>query len=218
MKRHSVMRIFTTKLLVDSDIAIFTGEDMCKEAYQYDRPGNFYLNNNFGLALPFAIGVASTTDKNVFLFTGEGDFIRELAAGIQAAVSKCRNLHIIILNNRVYQAVNNLPNIFGAMYSSRAMLSSFGVFVHDYTSYFKVNDYKSILDFFYDVKGPIAIFVDVDPGTKKKMNNIDIENEILSTRFMHFIKMFEVEEGHSKADKNIPILELNQPITFGGND
>ncbi len=218
MKRHSVIRIFTTKLLVDSDIAIFTGEDMCKEAYQYDRLGNFYLNNNFGLAISFAIGVASTTDKNVFVFTGEGDFIRELAVGIQAAVSKCRNLHIIILNNGVYDAVSKLPNIFGAMYSSRAMLSSFGVFVHDYTPYFKDNNHKLILEFFDDIKGPIAIFIDIDPGSKRNLNSIDIKDEILSTRFMHFIRMFKIEEGHSKTDENMPILELNKPITFGGTE
>lgn len=218
MKRHSIIRIFITKLLAASDIAIFTGEDMCKEAYQYDRPGNFYLNNNFGLAVSFAIGVASTTDKNVFVFTGEGDFIRELAAGLQAAISKCRNLHIIILNNGVYNAVGELPNIFGAMHSSRGMLSSFGMLVHDYTPYFNDKNYKYILEFFDDIKGPVAIFVDVVPGTKRNMKDIDIEDEILSTRFMQFIKMFKVEEGHSKQDKNIPILELNQPITSGGID
>jgi thiamine pyrophosphate-dependent acetolactate synthase large subunit-like protein len=72
MKRYSVIKNFTN-LLKDNDIVIFSGKNMCKEAYQYDKPGYFYIDDTFGLSVSFALGIAMSTDKRVFVFVGEGD-------------------------------------------------------------------------------------------------------------------------------------------------
>ena len=73
MKRYSVLRYFMKNILEESDVAILTGREMCKEAYQYDRPGNLYIYDDFGLTVSLATGVAMATDKRVFVFVGEGD-------------------------------------------------------------------------------------------------------------------------------------------------
>ena len=217
MKRHSVIRLFNTVLLDDYDIAIYTGSEMCKEAYAYDRPGNFYLKDNFGLAVSLAVGLAMSTTKKVFVFTGEGDFIRELASGIQAAASKCRNLNIIILNNKVYSAAGELPNLFKNMNSTRAMISSFGMFVHDYTDYFNDKTHKQLISFLDEFKGPLTIFIDVEVGLKRGLSDLDLNEDKLSTRLMYFIKMEEQVEMDVE-EKNIPVLELNKQVEFGGNN
>ena len=131
------------------------------------------------------------------------------------AVSKCKNLFMVILNNKSYATSSpGLPNIFGTMTSSKSMISSFGVFIHDYSSYFRDGNYKSILDFFDKLKGPLAIFIDVESGTKKNTANIDIDPEALASRIMIFIKL--VRESSDSETKSIPILELNKQVEFGG--
>lgn len=216
MKRHSVLKVFLTSLLEEDDIAIFTGIDTCKEAYEYDRPGNFYLNDNFGLALPLAVGISMGTRRKVFVFTGEGDFLRELAAGIQMASSLSNNLFMVVLNNGVYDSVGKLPNLFSGMRSTRSMMASFGVIMNDYTPYFKERTYKQIANFFYDLKGPLAIFVDVATGTKKNLKTVEINNETLVSRLIHFNSSPLPEEEVDKS--KIPILEANKPVEFGGSD
>lgn len=213
-KRHTILKIFLTKLLKEEDIAIFTGQNMCKEAYLYDRPGNFYLKDSFGSAVSIATGLAMGSKKRVFLFTGEGDLLREIGSGIQAGVSKCRNLFIVILNNKVYDSVGSLPNLFASMNSTRAMIASFGMFMHDYTPYFKERTYNQILGFFDDLTGPLSIFIDITPGFKKDLEEIKISDEEMTSRLIYFNKVdFEIQEDIN----NSVVLELNKKVEFGGN-
>ena len=151
------------------------------------------------------------------MFTGEGDLIRELGAGIQAAASKCRNLHIVILDNEVYGSVGKLPNIFGPMNSKKSMMASFGLYLHDYTPHFRDKQQKTILDFYDDVKGPLAIFISVDPALKRNLLDIELPKDLLMTRFMAVVKK-STEDNKNFSEVDLPILELNKPVTFGGSD
>ena len=216
MKRHSIIKVFIKKLLREEDIAIFTGDTMCKEAYEYDRPANFYLKDNFGLAVPLATGLAMGSHKRVFVFTGEGDFIRDLSCGIQAGASKCRNLFIVILNNKVYETASELPNLFSSMNSTRAMVASFALYMHDYTPYFKERAYNHILDFFDDLTGPLTIFIDVPTGTKKDLKEVNISDEVMTSRLVYFNKL-KFQEEESNNDDAV-VLELNKQVELGGDE
>ncbi len=191
MKRYSVIKNFTG-LLKDNDIVIFSGQDMCMEAYQYDKPGYFYINNTFGISVSFALGIALSTDKRVFVFVGEGDLLRELAVLGQVAVSKCKNMFIIILDNGVYQSSGNQPNIFSSFMSKKGFIYNLGCFVHDFTTHFKNKYFTEIQSAVDRIRGPMIILMDVDKGVKKMASNYKLTAVKQKNRFMKFVRNKEL--------------------------
>ena len=96
MKRYDVLKEFIKRLRND-DIAIFAGKEMSKEAFQYDREGNFYVSSTHSIAPALAMGLASGTSKRIFVFSGEGTFLREAGTAIQMFASRLVNLFYVIL-------------------------------------------------------------------------------------------------------------------------
>jgi hypothetical protein len=191
MKRYSVIKSFTG-LLKDSDIAIFSGKDMCVEAYQYDKPGYFYINDTFGVSLSFALGVALSTDKRVFIFVGEGDLLRELAVIGQVAVSKCKNMFVIILDNGVYQSAGNHPNIFSSFMSKKGFIYNLGCLVHDFTFHFKNKYFVEVKSAVDRIRGPMIILIDVDKGIKKGLTGSKMTPIKQKNKFMKFVQNKEL--------------------------
>lgn len=192
MKRYSVVKTFN-KCFKDSDLIVITGNDLCREFYEYDRPGNLYLKENFGTAISFAVGLAMCTDKRVFVFTGEGDLLREFSAIPHSAVSKCKNLFIVVLNNGIYQSVDSMPNIFDQFSSPKVVFFQFGFITHDLTDYIKKTKLSLFKDFLDRIRGPMAIIIDVDRGLKKDLKELDLDYEQHAKDFLLFVISFDLE-------------------------
>lgn len=195
MKRFKIVKDFIA-CLNDNDIAIFAGEELSKEAFQYDRDGNFYMLDSPGLAVPFALGVAMNTDKRVFVFTGDGDFLMELGAYAQAAVSRCKNIFCVILDNDCYQSAGGPPTIFRSLNSVTGVLFNLGLTFFNYTPHFKGR--VSIPHMFKKINnlvGPVSILIEVEKGFKKNLKDIDISKEDLKNRISQFLK--DREKGTS---------------------
>ena len=192
MKRYSAIKNFVG-LLKDNDIAIFSGQDMCKEAYQYNKPVYFYINDTFGISISFALGIALSTDKRVFVFVGEGDLLRELAVLGQVAVSKCKNMFVIILDNGVYQYSGNQPNIFSSFMSKKGFIYNLGCFVHDFTLHFKNKYFIEIQSAVDRIRGPMIILIDVDKGIKKTIPDYKLTPIKQKNEFMRFVRNKELK-------------------------
>jgi thiamine pyrophosphate-dependent acetolactate synthase large subunit-like protein len=192
MKRYTAIRDMI-RVLSEADVAIFSGKEICKEAFKYDRPGYFYMEEYFGISVSFALGVALSTDKRVFLFVGEGDIIRDLSALGQAAVSKCKNLFIIVLDNGCYQELGNLPNLFNSLLSRKGLFFNLGFMVHDFTVSIKNRYLVEIRAAVERIRGPMVILITVDRGINKKLEPIDIELTTRIETFMEFINNTELE-------------------------
>jgi len=206
MKRYRIIKEFI-KGLKDNDVAIFTGKEMCKEAYQYDRPGNFYIENHYGIAAPFALGVAMGSDKRIFVFIGEGDFLREFSIASQISASVCENIFLVILDNGVYQSIANFPNIMSSMRSKRGVMFNLGLTVFDFNVYLKHREFDKMRTFITNLQGPVVVFFDVEIGIKKNLPEIDISEENLKQRLMEFIANKEL--GTSVREKITgPILNI----------
>lgn len=213
MKRFIALKYFIPTLR-DSDIAIFTGHEMCKEAYRYDRPGNLYLEYHYGLAPAFALGLAMCTDKRVFVFIGEGELLREMAVAVQMAASKCKNIILMVLDNGIYQSVGAYPNISQSIKSKRGTMFHIGVLVYDFTVYFAKKEFDNMKSFMKNINGPLAIFIDVDPGLKKGLPPIEISFEDQKSRLMDFVQQkIEVEEPLIVTG---PVLDAND-VKPGGS-
>ncbi len=192
MKRYRAIRDFTS-CLKDNDVAIFSGKETSKEAYLYDRDGNFYVLDSPGTVASLGLGMSMSTNKRVFVFVGDGEFLMELAVAAQMTASKCLNLTYVVLDNGIYQSAGGQPTIFREVGSVKGLLFGLGFTVFDLTPYFK--DKKSIAKMakiIDNLKGPTAILVKVDKGENKKTKDIELSKTVLKDRISGFVQNLEL--------------------------
>lgn len=195
MKRYNVIKIFLS-CIEDNDVVIFAGSNLSKEAFQFDREGNFYIEDTDAIALSVTIGIAMSTDKRVFLICEDSTFLKDFGSAAQAAVSKCKNIFYLILNSGYYQDSGKHPTIFNEISGLKGVLFNLGFVVHDYTAYLKnknsINYMKNIVK---TIRGPLVIFINIDVGIKKKINDIKYTKVELKNRICSFIN--KKEDGTS---------------------
>lgn len=185
MKRFTAVKGFLEALKED-DIAIFSNDEMNKEAFQYDRDGNFYMSNE-GLAPSLALGMSMATKKRVFMFCDDGEFLREYGVATQMAVSKCNNIIFVVFNSGYYQDVSS-PTIFRELYSPKGALFSLGITTHELTHYFKTKKVlKELKNVVGGLKGPLCVMLEVERGIKKGLNDLNISKEVLRNRITGFM-------------------------------
>lgn len=216
MKRYTIVKKFSESFK-ESDVVIITGEELCKEFYEYDRPGNFYLDKSFGLAISFATGLSMCTDKRVFVFTGEGDLIREFASVPHAAVSKCKNLFITVLNNGIYENCGAMPNIFNEFSSPHVAFFQFGFTTYNLTDYVKNSKKDQFKNFLDRNIGPMALLIKVSKGLKKNLKNLKIDYEKHAHDLLMFVTSFGLDTGLYEPpdfikpkDEDIKSINLNE--------
>lgn len=186
MKLSNVIDVFTN-VVNYNDVCIFSNE-LCSEAFKNDREGNFYMGNINGMTASFGLGVAMCTDKRVFIFISDGEFLREFGATPQLAVSKCNNVFYIILHSGRYISSGGQLNIFGEVKAPKGLLFNLGFLVHDYTHYFRNKGAKnSISKLFKRVIGPLAVLVNVDHAVNDKLDDPVYYNAALKNRFINFV-------------------------------
>ena len=187
MKRYRVIKEFLS-CLKDNDVAIFAGEDLSKEACPYDREGNFYILDSPGVASSVALGIAMNTNKRIFIFAGDGECLMELGAYAQTAVSKCKNIFCVILDNDCYQAAGGSPTIFRSVNSMTGVLFNLGFVFQNYTPHFRKKiSVPYMTKKIGNLVGPIAILIEVDKGYKKDLEELDFSKIDIRNRIIEFI-------------------------------
>lgn len=198
MTRYRIIKELL-KRLDDSDIAIFAGKTLCEEAYVNDRVGNFYIPNTHSIILSFSLGLAMCTDKRVFVFTTDSEFLRDMGSATQMAVSECKNIFYFIFSSGMYRESGKHPNIFKSMAHPQGVLFRMGFVSFVFDSYFRSSERMSELkDVMSTMIGPVSVLLEVD--TKKGNNKpLDQDNLFFLNRLCEFIKdnntaMFEPPE------------------------
>lgn len=215
MKRYRVVKDFLL-CLKDNDVAIFSGKDLSREAFQYDRKGNFYISDAPGLASSLAIGMAMNTDKRIFVFCGDGDFMLELGAAAQMAVSKCENIFYVVFDNGCYQASGCQPTIFRELASIMGVIFNFGFVTHKFTKHFeKKISVSKMSKTIANLRGPSAIIIEVDKGYKKGLRDVSYSKVELKNNISDFIRNREL--GTSLFVPPIPFGELDIDLVGGVN-
>ncbi len=186
MKRQPIIRRLL-EALNDNDVAVISN-NLSKEAFEYDRPGNFYLSGTSTIAASFGLGLAIGTKKRVFVFVSDGEFLKDFGVASQLAVSKCKNIFYVILHSGKYQSSGGQPTIFREIHAPKGLLFNLGFLVHDYTHYFKNRSSEKAVSKIIDrVRGPLAILVAVDLGIKKDLNELSYSNIELKERLINFM-------------------------------
>ena len=189
MKRYTTVKKFLS-VLNNNDIAIFVGQNLCEEAFKYDREGSFYLLDVNELHSSLALGVAMCTDKRVFVFCNDGDFLREIGSAAQMAVSRCSNIFYVVLATGFYQFAGGQPTIFNEFPASKTVFANLGFLVNDYINYFEEGKagMKSLKVYLERIKGPMAIIMRLEKGIRKNVREeISYSKQELTDRIMKFI-------------------------------
>jgi len=192
MKRYKAIKDFLS-CLEENDVVIFSGEDISKEAYLYDKEGYFYVSGAYGVASSLALGIAMSTDKRVFIFDGDGSFMMELGSAAQIAASKCKNIFYVILDNGCYQSAGTHPTIFREMSSVKGFIFNLGFTVLDLTPYFDSKaSIKKMYKIVKNVRGPGTIIIKVDKGVNKNIKEFDLDKVELRNRITKFIRNMDL--------------------------
>jgi hypothetical protein len=205
MKRFTGVRILT-QATSESDVAVFIGKEICEEAAPYLSSGSYLMfSDEEDYLLSMTLGMAMCTDKRVFVFCEEHYFIRNLSEVLQIGVSKCRNLFIIFFCSGEYIAAPGLPTVFDSANNQHGIFYNMGMLVHDYKNQFKFsrNPIKFVRETWDRVKGPIAIIMKTERGSKQ-LPEIDFSdrNSIEATR------EFILDEN-IKAHDFVPPIDLS---------
>lgn len=202
MKRFTAVRVLT-KSMGEGDVGIFIGEGICKEAYAYDREGNLYLPAYEG-NLSMALGVALCTNRRVFVYCDDDYFLRNLSDAAHIAISKCENLYMVVLVSGYYNNVGKHPTIYSSLRAPHAILFNMGFIVHNYGRQFKnlKNPINEIKATWGRIRGPLAVVLDVEYGTKSTYSEVMGEQDSIK-RVLRFI-----------GNEEIPNYKYVPPITF----
>jgi len=173
----------------DNDVIIFLGSGLCKEAYEYDRNGNFYIQDNNCNGLSLALGIAMNTNKRVFVFCTDSDLIKNISYMLNIAVSRCKNIFVVVLVSGKYQESGGQVNIFNSISSPKNLLFSMGFLVFDYTFHLKTkNTVKELNQLIERSIGPVVSIIKVSGGISD-LENCDIpDNKLLINRIKEFIQ------------------------------
>ena len=187
-KRNFVIKRFMS-ILKDNDVAIFSGKELCEEAFIYDRPGNFYVNDVDGFASSLALGVALCNDKRIFVFCEDWDFLKEMSTTAQIGVSRAENIFYVVLGSGRYTFSGNQPNIFAEITAPKWVFSGLGFITNDFTHYMQnKKTIKELEKYMERIRGPLVILMKIkDDVDKKLMKKVKHSPDKLVKRIKKFV-------------------------------
>ena len=220
MKRYTAIKKLI-ELLKDSDILIFSGNELCKEAYEYDRPNNFYIQTPV-VAASFGLGIAMCNPKRVFVFMGEGELLRDMGIITQLGSSRCDNMFLVLLDNGCYQSAGQHPNIFENILSLQGVVYNSGSQVSNFSKHFKLSKIKMLRQYFDRLAGPKVIFVEVDKGFKKDLPDVKLDLIEHRDRLTEMVRNTELESALFKPQplggQTIRSINIDELEDSGGID
>ena len=152
MKRSMAVREFI-KLLQDDDIIVASGDTMCKEAYQFDRPSLFYFSDDT-IAQSAALGMANGTEKRIFVLCTDTILQQDLDFIMQLGLSKKKNIYCVVF----YDEQDN--SLISGSRSFMGTVFNLGAETFDYTPYFKkLSEVSKVKGHVEVILGPAIILV-----------------------------------------------------------
>lgn len=187
IKRYTFIRT-VNQVLLEEDIGIFVGSDLCKEAFVYDRPGNLYISDSIPYSISMALGIAMTTKNRVFLFCNDAYVLNNLSEMAHVAVSKCSNIFIIVHRSGMYLNKKGLPTIFDGLSNPHGLFFNMGFKVHDYSRSLsnKTNHVKELREVWKGVLGPLVVLLTFAAGAKS-LPEISLSNKQSIHRLKEFM-------------------------------
>lgn len=190
MRRNTIIKRIIG-ILENNDVFLISGKGLISPVFDFDDERMFYFKR-LGMAIPFGIGLALTSNKRIFIICEDVDMIRSFSSMAQAAASRCPNLFIIIIGCGRYQDSGGQPSIFTEIRAPKGALFNFGFVSHDLSRHFKDRlSVKNLQNLFKHFRGPMAIYIEADLHSEK-LNEVEYEPVEVKNRFKSFVQDLEL--------------------------
>ena len=129
------------------------------------RPQNFYMLGSMGLSFPIALGVALAQPKRgVFALEGDGSLLMQMGCLTTIATLKPSNLHMIVMDNGIYQITGAQPTPAAGVSDMVAIAVGCGLSNSAWAA--DEEDFERLVEKSLSTSGPTLIGVRIDdkPG------------------------------------------------------
>ncbi len=189
LSRENVIKLILNELNAD-DIIIsttgFTSRELfeCREQMNQDHHNDFLTVGSMGHASQIALGIAMSTDRQVFCLDGDGSLIMHMGSlGIIGSKSP-RNFKHIILTNAAHESVGGQPTVgYEIDLVSMALSCKYNVAYRVETNtelIEKMNLLKSI-------EGPALLEIRIREGHRKDLGRPTTSPKENKEKFMNFL-------------------------------
>jgi len=177
---------------IDSkDIIISTTGKTSRELFEYrihnnEKTRDFYTVGSMGCSASIALGIAlQKSQKNVFVFDGDGAVIMQMGSLSTIGHYKPNNLTHIIFDNQTYDSTGGQKTVSSTVDFEKIALAC-GYKTTKKVS--KIEELQSIIDDLKNFEKPSLILIKVKKGSRKNLGRptkTPLENK---KEFMEFIK------------------------------
>jgi len=126
------------------------------------------------------LGLSIVVDKRFFLVCEDRYLLRHFGTLLQIAVSKCKNIFIIVMATEEHCECTNMPTIYKGIRSMKGVIFNLGILSHDYTAYLKNKaTAKQLSDILNSTIGPVIGLVNIDD---KAVGKGSMESKLISIK------------------------------------
>ena len=183
MIRKQAVEIICKK--IKEDIIVSANGFISRDVFSsLEKNTNFYMIGSMGLASSIGLGIAlKKPKKRVFVFDGDGNILMNLGSLITIGTLNPKNLVHLIFDNKAHESTGGQPTQANKVNISEiAKITNYTIF-----SVQTKQSLEKTLKKIQTVKGPILIHILIKKG-KAKSSRVDIEPNIIKSRFMNALK------------------------------
>ncbi|WP_397539017.1 thiamine pyrophosphate-dependent enzyme [Rummeliibacillus pycnus] len=185
MNRYELLNELSKKIVDDRDIVISPLGYTSREWYGInDRKENFYFLGSMGMPIPFGLGVALSTNKNVIVLEGDGSCLMNLGALSTIGTLLPKNLKILIMDNESYSSTGGQLSATAA--NTSLFLVAKGCGVDDSMEVKNYSNLDSILDNLFLEGTKFRSFKISNKKGNAPRINMNADN--IKDRFQNFMK------------------------------
>jgi thiamine pyrophosphate-dependent acetolactate synthase large subunit-like protein len=161
LNRTALTKLLVQKLKHDEAVIAGIGNTNFDLFAAGHRPQNFYMLGSMGLACPIALGVALAQPKRgVFALEGDGSLLMQMGCLSTIAALKPPNLHMIVMDNGIYQITGAQPTPAAGVSDLVAIAVGCGLSNSAWAA--DEEDFERLVDRSLSASGPTLIGVRID--------------------------------------------------------
>lgn len=183
MSREEAINVIVSYLGEEDVIVSTTGKASrelfeCRENNGSGHSCDFLTVGSMGHSSSIALGISENTDKNVFVFDGDGAILMHMGSLALIGTQNINNFHHILFNNSAHESVGGLPTIMNKI-NITEIAENCGYHKTYYAG--DKEELENILPSFLNNNGRVFLLVDVNllsRGDLGRPTRTPIENKI----------------------------------------